>query len=133
MPRSVRNRSSEGDAAFARLAATISKDPRVDAPGLARAKAFGSKGLKVARKMFAFGSKGRLVLKLPRERVDELVSSGKGVRFEPSPGRAMKEWLALEQDERSDWIRLAREALDFAAPGAGAPRNYAASRRTRIS
>ena len=65
--------------------------------------------------MFAFGSKGRLVVKLPESRVEELVSSGKGRRFEPSPGRAMKEWLAVPGAAQPAWLRLAREALDFAA------------------
>ena len=43
----------ESEAAFARLAETLSKDPRVDDPEMARAGGFGSKGLKVARKLFA--------------------------------------------------------------------------------
>jgi TfoX/Sxy family transcriptional regulator of competence genes len=115
MPKLSSKKSDRSDAAFAHLAAAISKDPRVDAPEVAGAKGFGSKGLKVARKLFAFASKGRLVLKLPELRVDELVSSGKGRRFEPAPGRVMKEWVAVDQGARSDWLRLAREALDFAA------------------
>lgn len=110
-----RKSSAVSDVEFLRLAATLSKDPRVDAPEMARAKGFGSKGLKVARKLFAFGSKGRLIVKLPRDRVDELVSKGKGRRYEPAPGRVMKEWLAVGADRKSDWLRLAGEALDFAA------------------
>jgi hypothetical protein len=117
MPTSIRRKGSPvSDAGFARLAATISKDPRVDPPETAGAKGFGSKGLKVARKLFAFvSSKGTLVVKLPKERVDALVSSGKGRRFDPAPGRVMKEWLAVDPRARSDWLRLAREALEFAA------------------
>jgi hypothetical protein len=116
MAKSVRKASSGGDAKFARLAAIISKDPRVDPPELARAKGFGSKGLKVARKLFAFvSSKGRLIVKLPKERVDELVSSGKGRRFEPAPGRVMKEWLAVDAGPDSNWLRFVREALEFAS------------------
>ena len=91
MPRKpVQQPADVDEVEFARLAATLSKDPRVDAPEVARAKGFGSKGLEVARKMFAFESKSRLVVKLPRERVDELVSSGKGERFDPGHGRLMK-------------------------------------------
>jgi TfoX/Sxy family transcriptional regulator of competence genes len=102
---------------FARVAATISKDPRVDSPEVARAKGFGSKGLKVARKLFAFESKGRLVVKLPKERVDELVSSGKGERFDPGHGRVMKEWLTIDLRAKALWLGVAREALEFAARG----------------
>jgi len=64
----------DSEAEFARLAEAVSKDPRVDPPDSARAKGFGSKGLKVARKLFAFHSKGRLVVKLPADRVGALVS-----------------------------------------------------------
>ena len=42
--------AGESEAAFARLASTLSKDARVDGPDLPHAKGFGSKGLKVARK-----------------------------------------------------------------------------------
>jgi hypothetical protein len=82
---------------------------------VARAKGFGTKGLKVARKMFAFGSKGRLIVKLPQSRVDELVFAGRGRRFEPSRGRTMKEWLAVPRTAQAAWLPLAREALNFAA------------------
>ncbi len=120
MPRKpVQQPPDVGEVEFARLAATLSKDPRVDAPEVARAKGFGSKGLKVARKMFAFESKSRLVVKLPRERVDELVSSGKGERFDPGHGRLMKEWLAIGLRGKALWLPVAREALEFAAGGRG--------------
>jgi TfoX/Sxy family transcriptional regulator of competence genes len=112
----------ESDAEFARLAETLSRDPRVDDPRVARAKGFGSKGLKVARKMFAFISKGRLVLKLPKERVDALVSSGKGERFDPGHGRLMKEWIAIGVGAKRLWLRLGREALEFAARSVTASR-----------
>jgi hypothetical protein len=49
-------------------------------------------------------SKGRLVVKLPRQRIDALVATGAGERFDPGHGRLMKEWLPL-----------AREALAFVA------------------
>ena len=114
-PPQRRKSADASEAAFARLAATLSKNPRVDPPETGRAKGFGSKGLKVARKMFAFGSKGRLVVKLPKDRVDELVSDSKGRRFEPGPGRVMKEWLAIGPTRKADWLPLAREALDAAA------------------
>lgn len=48
----------------------------------------------VAGKVFAMVSGGRLVVKLPRARVDELVERGAGDRFRLG-GRAMAEWVAL--------------------------------------
>jgi hypothetical protein len=48
-------------------------------------------------------------------RVDALVSSGKGKYFGPGHGRLMKEWLAVDHRNKTLWLRLAREALEFAA------------------
>lgn len=75
---------------------------------------FGSNGLKVGGKLFAMLSHGSLVLKLPRQRVDALVDSGDGVRFDPRrDGRVMKEWLVLMPDSHQDWEALATEAMTF--------------------
>ena len=75
---------------------------------------FGSNGLKVGGKLFAMLSHGSLVLKLPRQRVDALVDSGDGVRFDPRrDGRVMKEWLVLIPDSHQDWESLATEAMAF--------------------
>ena len=118
----------ESELAFAHLAKTLSKDPRVDTPEMARAQGFGSKGLKVARKLFAFHSKGRLVLKLPSARIDALASTAAGQRFDPGHGRVMKEWVAIDLGSKPLWPRLAREALEFAA--GNAPSKATRSRRT---
>jgi len=130
--------SGDSEREFARLAELISKDRRVDPPDLARAKGFGSKGLKVARKMFAFHSKERLVVKLPGDRVDALVSQGKAERFDPGHGRLMKEWLAVGFSRKALWLPLLKEGLEFAAGGKGstvtvpgAPRGRAPARPTR--
>ena len=108
----------ESELAFAHLAERLSKDSRVDPPEMARSKGFGSKGLKVARKLFAFQSKGRLVLKLPSARVEALAASAAGQRFDPGHGRVMKEWIAIDLGSKPLWPRLAREALEFAARNA---------------
>src|SRR5438445_11380161 len=115
-----RREPDESELAFAHLAEKLSKDPRVDPPEMARSKGFGSKGLKVARKLFAFQSKGRLVLKLPSARVEALAASAAGQRFDPGHGRVMKEWIAIDLGSKPLWPRLAREALGFAA-GAATP------------
>src|SRR5438128_10791836 len=87
----------ESELAFAKLAETLSKDPRVDPPEMPRAEGFGSKGLKVARKLFAFrSSAGLLVVKLPSDRVDALASTGHGKRFDPGHGRRWKEGTAMQ-------------------------------------
>ena len=59
-------------------------------------RAFGSTSLKTNGKIFAMLVKDRLVVKLDRRRVDALVASGAGTRFDPGHGRLMKEWLDVE-------------------------------------
>ena len=79
-------------------------------------KGFGSTGLKVNGKLFAMPVQGRLVLKLPRARVAQLVESGEGEFFDPGHGRLMKEWVVLDA-ERKDRIDLARAALTYVRNG----------------
>ncbi len=76
-------------------------------------RAFGSTSLKTGGKIFAMLVNGRLVVKLDRRQVDELVASGEGERFDPGHGRVMKEWLAVESDSDAVWRSLATEAEAF--------------------
>ena len=78
-------------------------------------KGFGSGALKVKGKIFAMvSSDSEFVVKLPKSRVEELVRAGVGSRFEPGPGRVMKEWLAMAREPQSpSWLELAREAQRF--------------------
>jgi hypothetical protein len=68
--------------------------------------------LTVNGKIFAMLARGKFVAKLPRARVDELVSARVGEHFDPGHGRLMKEWVAVGEDS-ADWIGLAREAYAF--------------------
>jgi hypothetical protein len=74
---------------------------------------FGSSALRYQNKIFAMLVRGRLVVKLPRARVDELVGAGEGDRFDANKGKPMKEWLALDPGSELGWSPLAREAMDF--------------------
>lgn len=101
---------------FATLVGELLSYPGVTPPadGSQAKKGFGSSGLKVHDKIFAMLTRGRLIVKLPRSRVDELVASGEGERFDPRKnGRLMKEWLVLEPTSQIEWLALAREALAF--------------------
>jgi TfoX/Sxy family transcriptional regulator of competence genes len=75
----------------------------------------GSEGLKTGGKFFAMVSRGELVVKLPRERVDELVEAGAGHRFDPGHGRLMKEWIALTPSDESECAAYVTEARSFVA------------------
>jgi hypothetical protein len=77
-------------------------------------RGFGSSGqLKVDGKIFAMLVRGVLVLKLPGKRVEELVESGDGERFDAGKGKPMREWLALSPTSGKSWMALAREAMAF--------------------
>ena len=78
-------------------------------------KGFGSSGqLKVDNRIFAMLVRGALVVKLPRARVDHLIASKDGTRFDPRrDGRVMKEWVTIAPASNLDWLALAREALAF--------------------
>jgi hypothetical protein len=78
---------------------------------------FGRSALRYRNRIFAMLVRGRLVVKLPRARVTELVAAGEGVRFDANKGTPMKEWLSLDPASAHPWPALAREALGFAGHG----------------
>ena len=104
--------SRDADALFERLVGRFSSDPSVTPPSAG--KGFGASGLKFDGKIFAMVARGELVVKLPRQRVDELIAAGTGSRFDPGHGRVMKEWVAVSTEHGRSWSKLAQEALDFA-------------------
>lgn len=53
-----------------------------------------------------------LVVKLPRERVAELIQSGVGRPFAPA-GKIFKEWLSVPTPDRRQWRALLREGIAF--------------------
>ena len=75
---------------------------------------FGRGAIRYRRKIFAMFVRGQLVLKLPRNRVDQLVAEGHGARFDANKGTPMKEWFSLDPESQMAWPPLAREALGFA-------------------
>ncbi len=100
---------------YASLAEQLVRHAEVTQPTESRKKGFGASTLKVNSKIFAMLVKDRLVLKLPRRRVDALIASGDGERFDPGHGRLMKEWLSLEPTSEREWLPLATEAMEFVA------------------
>lgn len=77
-------------------------------------KGFGASALKVNGKIFAMvNSKGQFTVKLPKQRVDALIASGDGERFDPGHGRLMKEWVAVAPTSKLEWLALAQEAMAF--------------------
>jgi hypothetical protein len=103
---------------FARIVEVLLSYSDVTPPsdGPQSKKKFGESALKVHNKIFAMLVEGKLVIKLPKHRVDALISSGAGNRFDPRhDGRLMKEWVTVEPTYEDEWLDLAREAMEFVA------------------
>lgn len=98
---------------FDRLAGTFAGRPGVTLPGADGSRGFGSSALKAGGAIFAMLTRGRLVVKLPRTRVTELVASRAGEPFDAGKGRPMKEWLVVAEADDDAWRELAEEALVF--------------------
>ena len=103
-------RHRELDPSFVPVIEAFSSDRRVTFGG----QGFGSRALRLDGKIFAMlSSKGHFVVKLPRDRVAELIRLGRGQYFDTGRDRVMKEWLAVVGDPTS-WLGLAKEAYRFA-------------------
>ncbi len=100
------------DPRFAPVVAAFAMDRHVS-----QKKMFSSHNvLNVKGKIFAMLVKDKIVVKLPRDRVDELVSARRGAYFDPGHGRLMKEWVAVEAG-KVNWVDLATEAYHFVKGG----------------
>ena len=92
-------------------------DAFADVRGVSRRRMFSSENaFSVNGKIFAMLTRGLFVVKLPKERVDDLVDAGKGKRFDPGHGRLMKEWIAVEAGALP-WVALAKEAHSYVRRG----------------
>jgi hypothetical protein len=103
------NMSGDAPKLFERVASRYASQSTVT-----RGTGFGSSpGLRVHGRIFAMLSGDALVVKLPRDHVDQLVASGIATRFDPGHGRVMKEWLTVSVDHADDWEQLCDEALAY--------------------
>ncbi len=75
---------------------------------------FGRSAVRFQNKIFVMLVRGRLVLKLPAARVEDLIAAGDGIRFDANKGTPMREWFSLDPESGLPWLPLAREALDYA-------------------
>ncbi|MBQ1093328.1 MmcQ/YjbR family DNA-binding protein [Streptomyces sp. B93] len=72
--------------------------------------------LRVAGGFFASCDRrsGDLIVKLPRERVQELIEAGVGSPFAPA-GRTFREWVLVSDRDETLWVDLIDEARVFVA------------------
>lgn len=85
----------------------------LDRPGVDMGPMFGSEGLRIPGKVFAFmGHRGGLIAKLPRARIDELEATGRAERMVMRE-RAMREWVFVGGDATDLWPAVVGEAFVF--------------------
>ena len=62
-----------------------------------------------------------LVVKLPRERVAELITQGVGRQFAPA-GKVFRQWVSIPEADPRQWRALLREGIAFVSkPKKGVP------------
>jgi len=101
--------ATPGEARFWDLA-----QPLLSRPGVERSTMMGLPCMRIHGAFFASCDRrtGDLLVKLPEDRVDGLVSSGRAHAFAPA-GRRFREWAAVPAERGRSWKRLLDEALDF--------------------
>jgi hypothetical protein len=105
---------STGEARFWTLAA-----PLLEREGVTRSTMMGLPCLRVDGAYFASCDHrtGDLLVKLPEERVDELIAAGRAQPFAPA-GRRFRQWASVAPGRSRTWKPLLAEALAFVG---GAP------------
>jgi hypothetical protein len=83
-------------------------------PGVTRSTMMGYPCLRMNGHFFACLERttGNLVVKLPADRVNDLVSSGPGISFAPNR-RVFREWVALPIPDEDEWSAFLEEARTF--------------------
>ena len=84
--------------------------------GVQRDRIMHSIGLRApSGKFVAFVREDQLVVKLPADRVRELIASGAGRAFDAGKGRPMREWVCVRPADESECASYLFEAREFAA------------------
>jgi hypothetical protein len=102
--------ATERETRFRQLADLLSDEDR----RVTRSTMMGFPCLRVDGKFFACVERatGSLIVKLPAERVNELVGTGSGRPFAPN-GRIFKEWVACPAPAPESWSNLLNEAKSY--------------------
>lgn len=101
---------------FDDIVSTFVGRPGVTPPVAGAPRRFGSDALRVDGSVFCMISSGeRFVVKLPAQRVDELIVSAVGEPFRAGKKSPMRQWLVVTDTAPGVWEALAQEAYAFTA------------------
>ena len=88
--------------------------PALSRPDVATGTMMGFPCLRVEGAFFASCDHrtGDLIVKLPRDRVTQLIADGVGKPFTPA-GRTFREWVLIDDRDETRWAELIDEARTF--------------------
>jgi hypothetical protein len=104
----------DAQARFDALVKELTGLPGVQPPDEEGARRFGARTLRLDGSIVAMLVDGALVLKLPGDRIADLVESGRGTPWDGGQGRRMRQWVVVDDDDLVRTLALGFEALDFA-------------------
>ena len=84
-------------------------------PGDEAARMLRSPGLRTSGRFYGFCPGADIVVKLPTERVRDLVATGEGCPCEPRPGRVARQWVRLQPSDDAAMTAYLLEARAFVA------------------
>ena len=85
-----------------------------DDPEVEVLKGRGAQGIKRGGKLFVMFMKGDLIVKLPEQRVNEIIDIGDGEPFDPGTGKPMKNRVLIPAKKSDKWIKYSTEAKKHA-------------------
>jgi hypothetical protein len=88
-------------------------------PGDEQRRMLRSPGLAAAGAFYGFVTAADLTVKLPAERVRDLVADGRGLPCSPRPGRPMREWVRIPAPDEEACLAWLLEARSFVTGTAG--------------
>lgn len=108
-----KSKSADEDTSWGEFFADLT-EPLLAGDGVERGTMMGFPCLRVRGEFFASAERGtgNLIIKLPADRVDELVGAGTGESFAPN-GRRFKEWVCIPSRDETQWLDLIDEARQF--------------------
>ena len=84
-------------------------------PGVLEGTIFGFRCLRVNEAFVGMPANGNLWVKLPEQRVSDLIESGVGEVCAPN-GRPFREWVAISGHDEKLWLDLLNDSIEFVRP-----------------
>jgi hypothetical protein len=107
-------------------------EPLLDEPGITRSTMMGFPCLRIDGKFFATCDhrSGALIVKLPEDRVDQLIETERADSFAPA-GHPFREWASIPPERSRTWRRLLTEARAFVDAQPSSPKRSRKPRSAR--